>query len=1024
MKPPLVDPRDMQAVIRKMREMVPFYTPEWRFTPEDPDAGTALFLLFADMLMNNRERLNQVPERNFIAFLNMLGVGMAQARPAETFLTFELSTGVQKPVWIPAGTKVSGKSALGDEVVFETDQPMLATPSLPTDLLFSNGSRDFLTDVTSWLGTNAPLSLLDCQALPNHQEHCWYLGHEDLFCLGESASIQLTMVSNQERYLESLLTEKLANPELVEWTYQAEDEWVLFDKIEADQNRLRLEKKQRKKWKTSEVQGIENRWLRCRVKPGMIHEWMKNGGSLSLTQIQMKTDYLPTEDSEGLAPDMLFSNDVQVSGSGCLAFGDQLAPYGMFFLSCEEALTKPGSTVALRFRMKTMPYPATHLSQPEPKWKWIMKESTFDPPATTPVTVSKVVWEYWNGSGWMVLLSGEDREKLFASTDSDEEMVVAFTCPDDLQPTTVQSQYGYWIRVRILQVEGLYGPNPVYMAPWLEDMRLTYSYRESLHEPEVILTQNDLDWQQPVGTGNHQASFQPFLPSECLHPAVYFGFEQPPLQGALSFYFSIRPMEESPGAAPVVQWEYKRGDTGATTWAKLQTIDQTSGFSESGTVRFAGPFDMEKSKMFERERYWIRAVNVDNRLGGGTTDARYPVLSGFYPNTIRAIQQETIRNEMAERIAEGPQALYRLIRHPVMGEEVWVDETGFFLPSERKSWLEHPENRVELLYDSEGNEQKCWVLWKRVEHLHDSGPDDRHYCLESASGKILFGDGRHGRELPQTGLGSVRVTYKVGGGTVGNLPAGQLHQLEQSIPFVQAVSNPVPAIGGSNRELLTEALQRGPQTIKHRYRAVTAEDFEWLVREAHPGIAKVKCLPNRNSRLQKEAGHVTVIVLPAAGCFGTQFLELRRSVTNYLLTHAAATIASPERIHVREPVYLEIAVTAELAVGSLEEIVEVELETLGKLARFLDPISGNLHGGGWEIGQRVHPSLLFALLKSVKGVRFVDHLTLAVFRTENGQRKEILVSEYETIVHGIVTEGAHRISVRVQEGQAFFPPKH
>ncbi|MFS0555390.1 putative baseplate assembly protein [Brevibacillus sp. 179-C9.3 HS] len=1011
MKQPLVDPRDKQAVIRKLREMVPFYTPEWRFTPDDPDPGTALFLLFADMLMNNRERLNQVPHRNFIAFLNMLGVGMAQARPAETFLTFELSTGVPKPVWIPAGTKVSGQSDEGHEVVFETDQPILATPSLPTDLLFSNGSRDFLTDVTSWLGGNAPLPLLDCEALPNHQEHCWYLGHKDLFCLGDRASVQLTMVSDQERYLESLLTEKLANPELVEWAYWSAEEWMMFDNIEADQNRLRLEKKQLKKWEHSEVQGIENRWLRCRVKPGMIHEWMDKGGNLSLTRIQVKTDYLPSADPAGLTPDMLFSNDVQVSGSGYLAFGEQLAPYGMFFLSCEEALTKPGSTVELRFRKKIVPYAATHQVEPEPKWKWIMKESAFDPPATTPVTVSKVVWEYWNGSGWMVLLSGEEREKLFAGSDS-EEVVVVFTCPDDLQPTTVQSQPGYWIRVRILQVEGLYGPNPVYMAPWLEDIRLSYSYREPMHEPEASLTHNDLDWQQPIITGN-QASFQPFLQTECQHPAVYFGFEQPPLQGPLSFYFSFLPMEASQASAPVVQWEYVRGGIGTISWAKLQTIDQTAGYTESGTVRFAGPFDMEKSNMFNRERYWIRAVNVDNRLGGRATDALYPVLNGFSPNTVRAVQQETIRNEMADRISEGPQAEYRLIRHPVIWEEVWVDETGFFLSSERKSWLSNPENRVDIVYDSDGNEHKCWVLWKRVGHLHDSGPDDRHYCLESATGKILFGDGRHGRELPQTGLGSVRVTYKVGGGKAGNLPAGKLNRLEQSIPFVQAVSNPVAAIGGSDRESLAEALQRGPQTIKHRSRAVTEEDFEWLVREAHPGIAKVKCLPNRNSLLQREAGHVTVIVLPAAGSFGTHFLELRRSVTNYLLTHAAATVASLERIHVVEPVYLEIAVTAELVVGSLEEIVEVELATLDKLARFLDPISGNLHGGGWEIGQRVHPSLLFALLKSVKGVRFVDHLTLAVFRTENGQKREVLASEFETIIHGIVTEGAHRISVRV-----------
>lgn len=1009
MQPPLVDPRDMQAVIRKMREMVPFYTPEWRFTPEDPDPGTALFLLFADMLMHNRDRFNQVPHQNFIAFLNMLGVGYAQARPAETFLTFELSTGVTKPVWLPAGTKAAGLSDEGYEVVFETDQPMLVTPALPTDLLFTNGKRDFLTDVTSSLGGLAQsgegIPLLDCDALPNEQEHCWYLGHQALFCLGNRAAIELTLASDQDRYLEVLFAEKLANQQLVEWAYLSEGEWMPFTNIVAVQNRLRLEKTMQNSWESSEVYGKQNRWLRCRVKPGSMTAWMQNGGKLSLTQIRIKTDYLGASETDGLEPDMLFANDVQVTGRGCLAFGEQLAPYGMFFLSCEEALTKPGSTVELRFHKKLVAYPATHQPQSEPKWKWIMKESEFAPPVTTPVTISRAVWEYWNGNGWVVLLSDEE---IFAASD-EEDVVVSFPCPDDLQSTTVHAQPGHWIRLRIIQVEGLYGPNPVYMAPWLADIRIRYAYDTPLHEPEVSLSQNDLDWQQH----DMARGFQPFMQPDCLHPAIYFGFEQPPFQGPLSFYFSILPTDGYQGTAPIVQWEYVSESKGATGWAKLQLMDQTAGFTESGTIRFAGPVDMYPSKRFNRERYWIRAVNVDNRLGGEAFDAVRPVLHGFFPNTVRAVQQETIRNELADRIEEGPQAAYQLIRNPVIWAQVWVDETGFFLPSERNSWLAVPTNRVDVVHDSDGNEQKCWVLWKQVKHLHDSGPDDRHYCLDSATGKLLFGDGRHGKELPQTGLGSVRVTYKVGGGKAGNMRIGQVNRLEQSIPFVQAVRNPVPTAGGSDRESLESALQRGPQTIRHRYRAVTAEDFEWLVREAHPGIARVKCLSNRNRHLQKEPGHVTVIVLPAAGSFDKQFMELRRSVTNYLLSNAASTVASPERIHVIEPVYLEIAVTAELVVGTLEEVVEVELAALRKLAHFLDPITGNLHGRGWEIGQRVHSSLLFALLKSVGGVRFVDHLTLAVFRTENGQRKEMSASEYEMLLHGIVTEGTHRISVRV-----------
>src|SRR5258708_3044824 len=126
MLPPMIDTRDMQALMQKMRDMVPYYTPEWRFTPEDPDPGTALFSIFAEMFMENIKRLNRTPVKNFIAFLNLLDVSILTAKPASTYVTFNLSLGAQESVYIPAGTQVIGKSTDGSEdLIFETEKSML-----------------------------------------------------------------------------------------------------------------------------------------------------------------------------------------------------------------------------------------------------------------------------------------------------------------------------------------------------------------------------------------------------------------------------------------------------------------------------------------------------------------------------------------------------------------------------------------------------------------------------------------------------------------------------------------------------------------------------------------------------------------------------------------------------------------------------------------------------------------------------------------------------------------------------------
>ena len=77
----------------------------------------------------------------------------------------------------------------------------------------------------------------------------------------------------------------------------------------------------------------------------------------------------------------------------------------------------------------------------------------------------------------------------------------------------------------------------------------------------------------------------------------------------------------------------------------------------------------------------------------------------------------------------------------------------------------------------------------------------------------------------------------------------------------RGVTNRHPAAGGVDAESVDEARVRGPLMLRTRSRAVTAEDFEQLTREAAPEVARVRCLPAQTA---EDAGHVTVCVVPAA----------------------------------------------------------------------------------------------------------------------------------------------------------------
>jgi uncharacterized phage protein gp47/JayE len=70
----------------------------------------------------------------------------------------------------------------------------------------------------------------------------------------------------------------------------------------------------------------------------------------------------------------------------------------------------------------------------------------------------------------------------------------------------------------------------------------------------------------------------------------------------------------------------------------------------------------------------------------------------------------------------------------------------------------------------------------------------------------------------------VATSYRIGGGSLGNVNANTLTSLGRALAYIDTVTNPVPASGGADRETIDEAKARAPYTIKSRDRAVTSEE--------------------------------------------------------------------------------------------------------------------------------------------------------------------------------------------------------
>jgi hypothetical protein len=89
---------------------------------------------------------------------------------------------------------------------------------------------------------------------------------------------------------------------------------------------------------------------------------------------------------------------------------------------------------------------------------------------------------------------------------------------------------------------------------------------------------------------------------------------------------------------------------------------------------------------------------------------------------------------------------------------------------------------------------------------------------------IRFGDGSFG-VLPSAGT-VFSVTYRVGGGSSGNVPADTITRVVADTGPVAACTNPFPATGGTDAETAQQIRDRAPQAFRNPLRVVQTGDYE------------------------------------------------------------------------------------------------------------------------------------------------------------------------------------------------------
>lgn len=1063
---PMVDRRTRDEVEAELRERAAAYTADW--DPHTADAGTTLLSLFTRFEEDILRRLNGLPHKHRVAFLDALGFERRPPQSARVPLTFTTTADIERNVVVPGGTQATAETDDGETVTFEIPQDEGFEATVATlasvysvdpasNSIYEHGDLSETDEVRLFTGTD-------------HQRHELYIGHEDLLNLDHGSTVTVRMETGDgDRIEEQVQWEYLGEhengtaewqslpretPEVLEGTL--EDDVALAEKMQRVSDRIQqFDERERETGEerheptftvpgptaVGTVAGVESRWIRGRVSGDDPGAFETDIDSVTL-DVESAAD-----GREESRPSMVLSNDVPVSvtDGAFRPFGRMPQPPATLYLAAEDALTKHGGEVEVQFAPpEEPPDPSENGGDTDgddsEEGTRLMAERAG--PLSGPPELS---WEYWNGNGWTRLGLEEDGTDDFQSAGS-----VSFAVPEDLASTTVSGHDDFWIRARL--VSGNYG-QPQYEVtgdgtrgrlvqrpdpPVFGDITLQYGKRGV--DPEaVVISNNATTGVEPVERADEEP-LTPFvgLPDET--QTLYLGFDAPLREGPVNLHVPMADKTYPRGFEPAVRWEYCR-DPASGTWKKLDTYDGTEGLTERGIVSINFPQPTTAFERFGERRHWIRArvtrepfvtdeedetdeerSTVDGRVSeherphagwarGAEQESREPpTVHDIRPNTQWAYNERTVEETLGGSNGS-PGQTFSCENTPITDASVWVDESGE-LPESEQRQLESAQPD-DVRREQTGNGTMFWVRWTEVSDFLSSGAESRHYQLDRTTGTVVFGDGQAGA-IPPSGEENVEAVYQTGGGSEGNVPARAITDLRSSVARIDAVTNLRPSDGGTDVESLEETLGRAPTQLRNRGRAVSADDFEQIAKEASRQLATVRCEPEMDETGGRTPGWVTLLVIPRERrARPTPSLELRQRVREAVSERAPATLVGHDasRIVVRGPDYAEVSVDTTVETRGVESVTNLKNAVEGSLADFFHPLTGGRDGEGWAFGSAPQLSRLATLVESTAGVNRVRDISMTIEtggeeRIVRDPTKRPLLSRDE-----MVSSGTHEVSV-------------
>ena len=450
--------------------------------------------------------------------------------------------------------------------------------------------------------------------------------------------------------------------------------------------------------------------------------------------------------------------------------------------------------------------------------------------------------------------------------------------------------------------------------------------------------------------------------------AVYLGFRHSVAGMVLRLAVSatIEGIGVDPNNPPIT-WEVWSGE--AWLNAPVQ-LDTTGGLNRDGQIVVQVPRAMAALSLGGTSAHWLRCRLVPAREGQAAYQTS-PRLASVGVDVLGG----TVPAEHASR--RPAESLGRSVGTP--GQSLTVGHPPVL-----------PRAEGEVVRVIAGDQVEDWT---EVSDFTSSGPADRHYVLDGATGTVTFGpsvryaDGtvrQHGA-IPPDGAEITITGYRHGGGATGNVGAGTLTVLRTTVPYIDRVSNHDAAIGGVDAETAANAKLRGPLTLRTGQRAVTVRDFERLTLEASTEVARVRCLSPESA-----GAPVRLLVVPQLRTRPTEQrlddFALSDPLVGRITDHLEPRRMLGTTVEIGTPYYQGVTVAALITSLPGRPAELVRQRALDLLYRFVNPLSGGNAGDGWQFDTDLNAAPLAEMLDAVEGVERVEEVLLFEYDLRTGQR--------------------------------------